>query len=103
MNQRICILMLSLAAMASAAVVPGHAETLKTRHVRQATLNGQATLVGRVPLTQIMQLDIVLPLRDPAGLDAFLADLYSSSVPNYRHFSDARRVHREVWSHARKL
>jgi kumamolisin len=33
-----------------------------------------------------MQLDVVLPLRDPAGLDAFLADLYSQIVPNYRPF-----------------
>ena len=86
MNQRICILMLSIAAMVSAGVVPGRAETLKTRHVRPATLNGQARLVGRLPVTQIMQLDIVLTLRDPAGLDAFLADLYSQTVPNYRHF-----------------
>ncbi len=86
MNQRICLLMFSIAALVSAGVVPGRAETLKTRHVRPATLNGQARLVGRLPVTQIMQLDIVLPLRDPAGLDAFLADLYSQTVPNYRHF-----------------
>ena len=88
MNQRkrICVLLLSIAAFVSAGVVPGRAQTLKTRHVRQATLNGQARIVGRLPLTQIMQLDVVLPLRDPAGLDNFLADLSSSTVPNFRHF-----------------
>jgi subtilase family serine protease len=85
-NQRktFCVLLLSIAAFVSAGVVPSRAETLKTRHVRQAT--GQAKLVGRLPVAQIMQLDVVLPLRDQAGLDAFLADLYSSTVPNYRHF-----------------
>jgi kumamolisin len=57
-----------------------------TRHVRQATLNGQARLVGHLPASQVLQLDIVLPVRDQAGLDNFLADLYSSSVPNFRHF-----------------
>ncbi len=86
MNHRICVMLLSMASFVSAGVLRGHAETLKTHHVRQATLNGQAKLVGRLPATQIMQLDVVLPLRDQAGLDSFLADLYSSTVPNYRHF-----------------
>ena len=86
MNQKICVLMLSMAALLSAGVVQGRAETLMTRHVRQVTLNGLAKPMGRLPVTQIMRLDVVLPLRDPAGLDAFLADLYSSTVPNYRHF-----------------
>jgi len=85
-NQKICVLMLSMAALLSAGVVQGRAETLMTRHVRQVTLNGLAKPMGRLPVTQIMRLDVVLPLRDPAGLDAFLADLYSSTVPNYRHF-----------------
>ncbi len=86
MNQRICIFLLSIASFVSAGVLQGRAETTQTHHVRQTTLNGQAKPVGRLPVTQIMRLDVVLPLRDPAGLDSFLADLYSSTVPNYRHF-----------------
>ena len=86
MNQRICIFLLSIASLVSAGVLEGRAETTQTHHVRQTTLNGQAKPVGRLPVTQIMRLDVVLPLRDPAGLDSFLADLYSSTVPNYRHF-----------------
>jgi subtilase family serine protease len=85
-NQRICIFLLSIASFVSAGVPQGRAETTQTHHVRQTTLNGQAKPVGRLPVTQIMRLDIVLPLRDPDGLDSFLADLYSSTVPNYRHF-----------------
>jgi subtilase family serine protease len=57
-----------------------------TRHMREATKNGQATLVGHLAATQIMQLDVVLPVRDQAGLDNFLADIYSSNIPNHRHF-----------------
>jgi kumamolisin len=57
-----------------------------TRHVREATRNGQARLIGRLPLNQVMQLDVVLPIRDQAGLDSFLADLYSTTVPNFRAF-----------------
>jgi len=85
-NRKLCVLLLSIAAFASAAVVEGRAQTLLTHHVREATLNGQARLLGRLPATQIMELDVVLPLRDPDGLDSFLADLYSSTVPNYRPF-----------------
>ena len=86
MNRRVCVLLFSIVSFVSAAVLPGHASTLMTRHVRKPTVNGEARVVGRLPQTQIMQLDVVLPLRDSAGLDEFLADLYSSTVPNYRHY-----------------
>jgi subtilase family serine protease len=85
-NRKLCISLLSIAAFVSAGVTPGRAETLMTRHVREATINGQAKQIGRLPAAQIMQLDVVLPMRDRDGLHAFLADLYSSTVPNYRHF-----------------
>ena len=86
MNQKISVVLLTIAAFLSAGTVPGRGETLKTRHVREATVNGLARQVGRLPVSQIMQLDLVLPLRDQAGLDSFLADLYSSTLPNHRHF-----------------
>jgi subtilase family serine protease len=33
-----------------------------------------------------LRLDIVLPLRDQAGLDSFLKEVYDPTSPNYRHF-----------------
>ncbi|HEX3821655.1 MAG TPA: S53 family serine peptidase [Candidatus Sulfotelmatobacter sp.] len=86
MNRRISISLLAIASLAFAGAVSSHAESVMTRHVRQATLTGQARLVGHLPASQVLQLDIVLPIRDQAGLDSFLADLYSSTVPNFRHF-----------------
>lgn len=86
MNRRICLLLSIVSFVSAAGVLPGRGQTLMTNHVREATINGQARLVGRLPADQTIQLDIVLPLRDQAGLDAFLADLYSSTVPNHRHF-----------------
>ena len=86
MNRRIFVSLLSLASFVFAGVVQGRAQTLMTRHVRQVTLNGLARPVGRVPINRIMQLDVVLPLRDAAGLDSFLAELYSGTVPNHNHF-----------------
>jgi subtilase family serine protease len=90
MNRRTCVVLLSLASFVCAGVVTGSAETVMTRHVREATLNGQATLTGRLPRTQILQLNVVLPLRNPSGLDDMLADLNathtSSTNPRYRRY-----------------
>lgn len=33
-----------------------------------------------------MQLDLVLPLSDAAGLDAYLKDIYNPASPNFRHY-----------------
>lgn len=57
-----------------------------THHVRDVVSNGKAQANGRLPGNQVLQLDLVLPLRDPAGLKAFLADVYDPKSPNYRQF-----------------
>jgi kumamolisin len=65
---------------------PGAAQNVMTHHVRQAVLTGDATPVGRLPQNQVLQLDLVLPLRDEAGLKSFLADVYNPKSSSYRHF-----------------
>jgi subtilase family serine protease len=62
------------------------AQSLLTRHVREVTQNGEAKLVGNLPAAQLMRLDIVLPLSDPAGLDTFLQEVYDPSSSSYRQF-----------------
>ena len=42
--------------------------------------------VGRVPATNQMRLAIGVPLRDPAGLNAFLAELYDPASTNYHRY-----------------
>jgi subtilase family serine protease len=59
---------------------------LLTRHVREATLNGQAPLVGHLPATQSMRLVLVLPHRNQAELDDFLKELYDPHSASYRKF-----------------
>src|SRR5579875_1880398 len=59
---------------------------MMTHHVREVVRNGQAQANGRLPATQTMNLDIVLPVRDQAGLDQFVADVYNPQSANYRHF-----------------
>jgi subtilase family serine protease len=82
---RICVLLLSLASFVSTGL-QSRAESVKTRHVRPVTVTGEAKMVGHLPSSRILQLDVVLPLRDQAGLDSFLADLHTSTIPNYRHY-----------------
>ena len=86
MNQRLWVLLFSIAAFVSTGVMEVRAQTLMTRQVREVTLNGQAKVLGRLPATQVLQLDVVLPLRDQAGLDAFLAGLSNSGNSDYRHY-----------------
>jgi kumamolisin len=62
------------------------AQSMATRHVRQAVISGEAKFLNRLPETQTLHIDIVLPLRDQAGLDKFLQEVYDPSNPSYRHF-----------------
>jgi kumamolisin len=61
-------------------------QSVLTHHVRDVVRNGHAQANGRLPGNQVLQLDLVLPLRDPAGLQAFLAEVYNPKSPNYRQF-----------------
>ena len=55
-------------------------------HVRPEISGGTAPLVGTMPLDEEMDVSIVLPLRDQAGLKDLLARLYDPKSPDYRHF-----------------
>jgi subtilase family serine protease len=69
-----------------AAATGVHAQYLSTRHVRDAVRTGTAEATGRLASSQVLNLNIVLPLRDEAALKNFLEDLYNPSSPDYRHF-----------------
>ncbi|MGA2096312.1 MAG: protease pro-enzyme activation domain-containing protein [Candidatus Acidiferrum sp.] len=62
------------------------AQNMPTRHVRQDVVSGRAQFLNQLPASQTMRLDVVLPLRDPAGLESFLKELYDPAGPSYRHF-----------------
>jgi subtilase family serine protease len=63
-----------------------HAQYVTTRHVRDVVREAVAQPVGRLSETQLMTLDIVLPLSDQAALETFLEDLYNPASSSYRHF-----------------
>jgi subtilase family serine protease len=62
------------------------AKSVTTHHVRDRVRTGELAPIGRLPQNQVLQLDLVLPLRDPAGLKRFLSDVYNPQSPSYRHF-----------------
>jgi len=67
---------------------PGQAQPqpLLTRHVREAVANGQAQIVGRLPASNTLRFDIVLPLRDRAGLQDFVQEVNDPASPSYHRF-----------------
>lgn len=68
----------------SAADVSPHALTLT--HVPVAVANGTAKRIAPLPLSQHLKLAINLPLRDEAGLRAFIGALYDPASPVYRKY-----------------
>ena len=90
MVRRSGLFSLTLVAMLLVVTMNSRSQSVMTRHVREVVRNGKAKSVGRLPATQIMQLNLVLPLSDQAGLDSFLGQLCDPTSPNYRHFLTVR-------------
>src|ERR1700689_635522 len=86
MFRRLCIV--TVLAIVSLANTLSHAQRqpLLTRHVRDVVANGQAPSVGRLPATQTLHFDIVLPLRDRTGLQSLLRQQYDPASSFYHQF-----------------
>jgi subtilase family serine protease len=80
------ILGLTLAVCVAVVGVRAQAQSFKTRHVREAVANGEAAPIGRLASSQTMNLNLVLPLSDPAGLETFLSDVYDPGSPLFHKF-----------------
>jgi Pro-kumamolisin, activation domain len=59
---------------------------LSTIHTRDVVRDGTAAPLGRLASSQVLGLDLVLPVRDRAGLEAFAADVSDPASLNYRHY-----------------
>ena len=79
-------LALLFAALLSIATTLCQGQSVMTHHVRNAVTTGQTPSTGSLPPTQVMQLNLVLQLRDRTGLKRFLKELYNPKSPNYKHF-----------------
>jgi subtilase family serine protease len=81
---RFLLTVAALLSLVAIAAINTPAQSMSTRHVREVTRTGAAKPIGQLPPDQSMTLDVVLPLRDPAGLNSFLKELYDASSPSYR-------------------
>lgn len=80
------MLLFHVVAVLFVATMSSQAESFLTHHVREVCRNGKAKSLERLSGSRILQLDIVLPLRDQTGLNSFLKQLYDPASPSYRHF-----------------
>src|SRR5580658_5486028 len=83
---RFLLAIAALLSLVTLAATNSQAQSLYTRHVREVTRTGAAKPIGQLPPDQTMTLDVVLPLRDTAGLNSFLKELYDPSSSSYRQF-----------------
>jgi subtilase family serine protease len=86
MVRRIVLFFVAFSVVLSFAARNSQAQSVMTHHVRKIVRTGQVKAIGRLPKTQVLQLNIVLPLRDQAGLHTFLRRLYDPNNPAYHHF-----------------
>jgi subtilase family serine protease len=57
-----------------------------THHVRDAVSQSTAQQVGSLPATKLMAINVVLPIRDQAGLDQFLANINNPMSLQYSQY-----------------
>jgi kumamolisin len=86
MVRRIGLYLITAAALFSVSTINSQSQQVLTHHIREVTRTGEARLLGHLPANQTLQLDIVLPVRDQPGLDAFVAAVNDPSSPDYRKF-----------------
>ncbi len=83
---RLAVLGLAVLAIAQTSNGVAQAQSVLTNHVPPVVNSGAAQSVGELPANQIMTLDIVLTLSDPAGLTNFLSQVYTPGSGVYRQF-----------------
>ena len=76
----------SIVAVGLAVTTASQAQSVLTRHVREVASTGEARAIAQLPADQVMNLDIVLPLRNQAELESLLSDIYDPNSGLYRHF-----------------
>ena len=87
MIRKSSISLFTIAMLAGAAVLcQAQPQTLLTHHVRDVVTSGQAHLQNRMPANQTMRLNMVLALRDRAGLQSYLKELYNPNSSVYHQY-----------------
>jgi subtilase family serine protease len=91
-RSRLGIAAFMLAFVASIFSATTSAQTVMTHHLHAPLRNAALQPVGKLPSSQILTLDVVLPLRDPQGLLNFATLVSDPSSPSYRQFLTSSQV-----------
>ncbi len=86
MIRRLGTLLLTSAAILSLAPAVSQAQSVLTHHVREVTRTGEARPMGRLSADKVLQLDLVLPVRDQAALDRALEEIYTPGSASFHHY-----------------
>jgi kumamolisin len=86
MISRTSAILVAAVATALAGTTTTYAQSVLTHHVRDVVQTGEAHALSALSKDQVMKLDIVLPVRDQAGLDRFLAEISDPASASYNHF-----------------
>lgn len=78
--------LLAFTAIASAAAVHAQSQSVSTGHAQEVIQSGEAPAIGKLPADRIMNLDLVLPLRDEVGLDGLLSEIHDPTSASYGKF-----------------
>ena len=76
----------SSGASSSANTSPARSAPALAATVPQQVRDGSATLVGKHAASDTLVVLFMLPFKDQAGLEAFLADVSNPTSPNYQHY-----------------
>jgi hypothetical protein len=79
-------LLLPLAAVLFLKTISASGAEWKQLHGQAPLAAGKLTALGRLPATNVLHLAIGVPLRDPAALDQYLAEVYDPASPNRHRF-----------------
>jgi kumamolisin len=94
MFRKFAVVVIAILAFAAICNVLCQAQALPalTHHVREVTLTGEAPLVGQLPADQSLLFDVMLPLRDRAGLQSLIQELYDPTSASYHKFITPEEV-----------
>ncbi|MGB7190988.1 MAG: S53 family serine peptidase [Acidobacteriaceae bacterium] len=84
--RRFALLLLAIMTIAPFGTMDSYAQYVATRHVRDVVRNSKAQVVGHMPESQLMTLNVILPLGNSSGLDEFLSELYDPNSPSFHQY-----------------
>jgi len=90
MIDRTSAVLVAAVAAALAGPTTSYAQSVLTHHVRDVVQSGAAHAIANLPEDQIIKLDIVLPIRDQAGLDRLLSEISDPASASHNQFLTVR-------------